>query len=104
MTAFYRCQLAMFAWIFTSERPTLAAENRVTFNRDVAPIIFTQCVVCHHPGGTGPFSFTTYHDVKRRAKVVAEVITTHYMPPWLPEAGHGEFVGERRLSDEQIAT
>lgn len=25
------------------------------------------------------------------------------MPPWLPEAGHGEFVNERRLTDEQIA-
>lgn len=26
------------------------------------------------------------------------------MPPWLPEPGYGKFVGERRLSDEQIDT
>ena len=26
------------------------------------------------------------------------------MPPWLPEPGHGEFVGERRLPDDTIAT
>lgn len=26
------------------------------------------------------------------------------MPPWKPEPGHGEFVGERRLTDAQIAT
>jgi hypothetical protein len=25
------------------------------------------------------------------------------MPPWLPEPGHGDFVGVRRLDDEQIA-
>ena len=25
------------------------------------------------------------------------------MPPWPPEPGHGDFAGERRLSDEQIA-
>ncbi len=25
------------------------------------------------------------------------------MPPWLPEAGHGEFAEERRLTDQQIA-
>jgi tetratricopeptide (TPR) repeat protein len=26
------------------------------------------------------------------------------MPPWLPESGHGDFLGERRLTDDQIAT
>ena len=26
------------------------------------------------------------------------------MPPWTPEPGYGEFAGERRLTDEQIAT
>jgi len=32
------------------------------------------------------------------------VAARRYMPPWKPEPGYGEFVGERRLSDEQIAT
>jgi len=26
------------------------------------------------------------------------------LAPWLPEAGHGAFVGERRLSDAEIRT
>ena len=26
------------------------------------------------------------------------------MPPWLPEPGHGDFVNERRLRDDEIAT
>jgi len=73
-----------------------------TFNHDIAPIIFTHCVGCHHPGALGPFSLTTFHDVSKRAKLIAQVTGAHYMPPWLPEAGHGDFLGERRLTTEQI--
>ena len=74
-----------------------------TFNRDIAPIIFGHCVECHHPDGSGPFSLATYADVQKRAKLIARVTTSRLMPPWLPEPGHGVFVGERRLTAEQIA-
>ncbi len=81
----------------------LHAENAPTFTRDVAPILYAHCVGCHHPGGIGPFSLVEYRDAKKRAKLIARVTASHYMPPWLPAAGHGEFEGERRLSGEQIA-
>jgi Flp pilus assembly protein TadD len=73
-----------------------------TYRRDVEPIVFEHCVKCHHPGGSAPFSLTTYADVKKRAQLVAKVTAQRIMPPWLPEPGHGAFIGERRLSDEQI--
>ena len=76
----------------------------ITFARDVAPIVFEQCAPCHRPGGSGPFSLLSYDDVARRARQVAEVTASRFMPPWLPEAGYGEFVGERRLTEPQIAT
>ncbi|MHA3775403.1 tetratricopeptide repeat protein [Verrucomicrobiota bacterium sgz303538] len=82
------------------DRPT---EKAPTFNGEIAPIIFSHCVECHHPGGAGAFSLATYTDVKKRAKLIARVTANRYMPPWLPEPGHGDFLGERRLSDEQIA-
>lgn len=90
-----------FAGLFLSA--VALAKETPTFNRDIAPIIFEQCVACHHPGAGGTFSLATYADVKKRAKLIKEVTTRRYMPPWLPERGHGEFLGERRLSDEQIA-
>ena len=60
------------------------------------------CAPCHHPGGAAPFSLLSYDDVKKRAGQIAAVTRSGYMPPWLPEAGYGEFADERRLSDEQI--
>jgi hypothetical protein len=76
----------------------------ITYHRDVEPIVFENCAKCHHPGGSAPFSLMTYADVKKRVQTVAKVTGQRIMPPWLPEPGHGAFVGERRLSDEQIAT
>lgn len=75
-----------------------------TYYRDVEPIVFDRCVKCHHPGGSAPFSLTTYADVKKRAQQIEEVTGQRIMPPWLPEPGHGSFIGERRLADAQIAT
>ena len=74
----------------------------VTFNRDVAPIMFRHCSGCHRPGESAPFSLLNYEDVKRRSSQVAEVTRTRFMPPWLPVAGHGDFQDVRRLTDEEI--
>ncbi|HEX8913008.1 MAG TPA: hypothetical protein VF796_11660 [Humisphaera sp.] len=78
--------------------------GHVTFNKDVAPILFDKCASCHRPGEVAPFSLLTYADAKRRSTQLAEVTGSRFMPPWLPAAGHGEFAGERRLNDSQIAT
>ncbi len=83
---------------------TAVAEKPPTFTHDVAPIIFSNCVACHHPGGIGPFSLTDYREVKKRAKLIARLTASRTMPPWLPAPGHGEFQGERRLTESQIAT
>jgi Flp pilus assembly protein TadD len=78
------------------------AVNFITFNRDIAPIVFESCAPCHRPGESGPFSLLNYADVRKHARQIAEVTRRRYMPPWLPENGAGEFADERRLSDAQI--
>jgi Flp pilus assembly protein TadD/mono/diheme cytochrome c family protein len=80
-----------------------ASEAPVTFNRQIAPILYKNCTTCHHPGGGGPFSLLTYEDARRRGSQIAQVTESRFMPPWLPEHGYGDFVDERRLSAEEIA-
>ncbi len=74
----------------------------VTFNRDIAPIVFRNCIVCHRPGESAPFSLLEYAQAKKRAGLIAAFTGARIMPPWLPERGSGEFLGERGLSDEEI--
>jgi hypothetical protein len=75
----------------------------VTFAGQIAPIVFTQCAGCHHPGEAAPFSLTSFEDVRKRGALIAAVTRSRYMPPWHAAPGFGEFAGERRLTDEQIA-
>ena len=81
-----------------------AAAAIPTFSKDVAPILFDNCVSCHRPNEVAPFKLTTYDDARKRAKTIAKVTDDRFMPPWKAAEGHGEFVGERRLKDEQIKT
>ncbi|MEX2138444.1 MAG: tetratricopeptide repeat protein [Pirellulales bacterium] len=74
----------------------------VTFNRDVAPIVFRHCSPCHRPGEAAPFPLLSYGDFKRRAKRIGEAVARRSMPPWMPAEGLVEFAGERRLSDVEI--
>jgi len=76
----------------------------VTFSRDIAPILFEHCVVCHRPGALGPMSLTSYQEVRPWARAIKEQVSARKMPPWKPEPGYGgPFIGNRRLADEQIA-
>src|SRR5678815_1170767 len=62
------------------------AQNSPTFTKNMAP-----------------FSLIEYSDVVTRARQIAAVTANRTMPPWLPEAGYGAFVNERRLKPEEIA-
>lgn len=46
----------------------------VTFNKDVAPIIFENCASCHRPGETAPMAFLSYKEVRPWAKSIREKV------------------------------
>jgi len=74
-----------------------------SFNKDIAPILYQNCAICHRPGEVAPFSLLTYSDAAKRAKLISTVTEKRYMPPWKAEHGYGEFANERRLTDGQIS-
>ena len=75
----------------------------VTFTRDIATILFTHCTPCHRPDRAAPFTLLTFADAKQHAAEIVDAIGRRHMPPWLPKPGVVEFVGERRLTDKQVA-
>jgi Tetratricopeptide repeat len=78
--------------------------DSVTFSQHVAPILYQHCVTCHRLGGSAPFPLITYDDARMRAELIRSAVERHYMPPWLPDSGYGDFAGKRGLSPTQIAT
>jgi predicted negative regulator of RcsB-dependent stress response len=80
-----------------------AGEGQVTFNRDVAPILYRSCAPCHRPGEAGPFPLLSYADARSHARQIAAVTRGRFMPPWLPDPGPLKFSDELRLSEDEIS-
>jgi hypothetical protein len=80
----------------------LGADQTPTFTKDIAPILFKNCAECHRPGEVAPFPLLSYQDAKQHAEQMVAVTGRRLMPPWGAES-HGEFVGERRLPEKDIA-
>lgn len=77
--------------------------DSVTFAAHVAPLVWNNCMPCHRPQSAGPFSLISYRDVAKRARMVAHVTSTRYMPPWPADPNYRHFLEERVLSDREIA-
>lgn len=83
--------------------PLAANAASVTFNHDIAPILYHNCSTCHRPGEAAPFSLLSYHDAVRKSKTIAKLTESHAMPPWKAEPASYSYRDERRLNAEQIA-
>jgi tetratricopeptide (TPR) repeat protein/mono/diheme cytochrome c family protein len=90
-------------WRAAAQATSFNPKAQVTFNRDIAPIFFHSCAICHRPGEAAPFSLLNYRDAKSHARQIAAITESRIMPPWLPEPGPYQFAEEMRLSGEQIA-
>jgi hypothetical protein len=86
-----------------------AAAPRVTFTRDIAPVLQRSCQQCHRPGSVAPMPLLTYEQarpyaaaIKRRTSIRSKMGT---MPPWYIEKGIGiqHYKNDISLSDDEVA-
>src|SRR5436309_10372317 len=96
------CCLLLFSAAAFGQSDRGTTGTTVTYYRDVLPILQARCQGCHRPGEVGPFALTTYRQAVRWAADIKEYTRTRKMPPWKPVEG-ADFVGDRRLSDKEIA-
>jgi thiol-disulfide isomerase/thioredoxin len=78
--------------------------GKVSYHKDVAPILQKRCVDCHRPGEIGPFSLSTFADAKKVAKRLKEAVESKRMPPWHASADAGSWHNDRSLTDVEIKT
>jgi hypothetical protein len=78
--------------------------QRVTFTKDVAPILQKNCQVCHRAGEAAPMSLMTYEETRPWAKSIRENVLKRRMPPWHADPHYGKFRNDRSLSQQEIDT
>ena len=88
--------------IGASRRRSAGASGPPTYSKQISRILQQHCQGCHRPGDIGPFPLTTYREAAAVAPQIKLMTQSHQMPPWKPEKGVGDFVGERRLSQVEI--
>jgi mono/diheme cytochrome c family protein len=87
-----------------AKRRSATSPGPVTYNKEVVRILQEHCQSCHRPGDIGPFSLMTYRDAAAMAPQIKLMTKLRKMPPWKPAEHVGDFVGVRRLTQQQIDT
>lgn len=77
--------------------------TKVTWDREIAPLIQARCVSCHSEGGRAPMSLATYEDARPWARAIREEVLTRRMPQWPVVRGYGDFANAPSLSPFEIA-
>jgi peroxiredoxin len=96
-----------FGCAIVREKPlttTSPLATKVSYTRDIAPILNRNCVVCHRSGDVAPFALTNYKETKPWADAIASYTMRRQMPPWKAIPGHGDFVDARWLSEKELGT
>lgn len=86
------------------ERDKRKAHAKISYEKDVAPVLLDKCVACHREGGIGPWQMTNYDMIRGFAPMIREVVRTQRMPPWHADPHYGVFSNDRGLTAEQAKT
>ncbi len=76
-----------------------AADAKVTYSKQIAPIFQEHCVECHRSGRIGPFSMTSYDELVGWGEMIREVVDQGRMPPWHARQEARKFANDVSLSD-----
>ncbi len=89
---------------FLASTNTDDEKSRVTFSKEVAPILFKHCAGCHRPDDLAPMSLLTYKEARPWARSIREKVVNRDMPPWPADPQYGEFSNDVSLSQRDIET
>ena len=83
-----------------------APQQTPTFTKDVAPILYDNCIRCHQPGEIAPMSLVTYKEARPWAKAIKDRVIRRQMPPWFLDKTIGiqKYKNDPSLSDADLAT
>lgn len=98
--------LSAFLTLSGASFAATAADQQVTFAKDVAPIFQEKCESCHRAGQGAPMNLQTYDEARPWARSIKQRVATRNMPPWHLDQTTGiqQFANDRSLSEKQIAT
>ena len=98
--------IVLFALGFADLRYGAAHRKVPTFTKDVAPILFKNCLRCHGTDGiAGRIPLRSYVEVQPRAVKIKEKVMSREMPPWPADSAKSvRLRNDARLNQKEIET
>lgn len=96
--------LILLAGCGGESEPVFGPTAGATYFEDVKPILDAKCTSCHDGGGIAPFTLTDYASASAMRGAIKLAVEQRTMPPWLAGPGCTDYLGDRSLRDDQIAT
>lgn len=75
--------------------------SKVSYSKDIAPILAENCARCHREGGIAPFAMNSHLMVQGFAPMIREVVLTKRMPPGQIDPHVGDFKETYTLTPAQ---
>ena len=73
----------------------LAETPKPTYAKDIAPILYAKCAMCHRPGEVAPMSLMSYNEVRPWARAIKVQVVTRRCRLGTPRGslGNGGTIG-----------
>src|SRR5215471_4804337 len=88
--------------LLAAKNPAVPPPKIITYTKEVAPILYKNCIVCHRPNDVAPMSLMTYDEVLPFARLIRQSVDQRKMPPWHADPAVGEFMNDARLSEADL--
>jgi hypothetical protein len=91
------------------EKVALAAlkadsKRRISYTKEVAPILADNCARCHRENGIAPFAMNSYAVIKGFSPMIREVVRTKRMPPGQIDPHVGNYKETYSLTPTEVQT
>jgi hypothetical protein len=81
-----------------------AGFQKISYTKEVAPILMKRCVDCHQKGGIAPWQMSNYAIVKGFAPMIREAIRTDRMPPYDVDRHYNAYLNDENLTEAETKT
>ena len=92
------------AKLIFADRGKEAEFAKISYTKDVVPILMNKCVDCHQPNGIAPWQMSNYQLVKTFSPMMREAIRTDRMPPFDADSHYRPFEHDENLSAAETKT
>lgn len=96
--------VALFSGVLSFTTLADVDKSKLTYTKDIAPLLQAKCIECHRTQGLAPFNLENYEQVRAWSKAIRKQVHEGRMPPWGLDPEVGEWSNDPTFTEEERST